>query len=216
MKSTLARILGLNIVFALFISHSLSAQIFIEEWPNGQTRHEGPMTGGLRTGHHLYYYSNGKKQADINFSAAGAPLHIKTWDEKGNLQEDTPFEPMPKINLPAQDYAREDNGLEHSIPDGGRIVHDYDNRKVTVHYAGYLEDGSEFDNSFDRGKPFSFKAGIGEVIPGFDHAVALLAEGQTGWFRIPSSLGYQDHLVGNIPPGSTLVYKIELLKVKAK
>lgn len=199
----------------IFCSITLvSGQIFIEEWPNGQIRHEGPMTNGLRTGLHVFNYQTGHKQAEVNYSPAGAPTHVKTWDANGNLEEDTDIPRMPLGELPEESYTREDNGLEHAIPSGGGTFHPYDGRKVTVHYAGYLEDGSEFDNSFKRNKPFSFKSANKEVILGFDQAVSMLAEGETGWFRIPPSLGYQDHFVGNIPPESTLIYKIQLIKVK--
>lgn len=204
------------ILAALFLLLGIeaNAQIFISEWPNGQIRHEGPMTNGLRTGLHVFNYQTGKRQAEVNYSPSGAPTHVKTWDANGNLEEDTDIERMPLGELPEEEFSREDNGLEHFIPSGGRIIHNYDGRKVTVHYAGYLADGSEFDNSFKRKKPLSFKAAMHEVIPGFDQAVSMLVEGETGWFKIPPSLGYQDHFVGNIPPESTLIYQIQLIKVK--
>ncbi len=88
-------------------------------------------------------------------------------------------------------------------------------QNVTVHYTGWLTDGSKFDSSVDRGTPFDFPLGGGRVIKGWDEGVAGMKVGGIRVLVIPSDLGYGDSGAGaSIPPGATLVFQVELLDVK--
>lgn len=82
---------------------------------------------------------------------------------------------------------------------------------VTVHYSGYFKDGRKFDSSVDRGQPFSFRLGRGEVIPGWEEAVQHLKEGEKARFIIPSHLAYGEKGYANIPPNADLVFDIEII-----
>lgn len=86
-------------------------------------------------------------------------------------------------------------------------------QKVTVHYTGWLTNGKKFDSSVDRGKPFSFNLGAGEVILGWDQGVAGMKEGGRRRLTIPPGMGYGSQAVGSIPPNSTLIFQVDLLKV---
>jgi FKBP-type peptidyl-prolyl cis-trans isomerase len=86
--------------------------------------------------------------------------------------------------------------------------------KVQVHYTGRLvKNGTKFDSSLDRGEPFTFTLGKGEVIPGWDEGVAGMKEGGKRKLIIPSKLGYGPRNMGKIPPNSDLDFDVELLKV---
>ena len=86
---------------------------------------------------------------------------------------------------------------------------------VSVHYTGWLTDGTKFDSSVDRGQPFSFNLGAGMVIQGWDQGVAGMKIGGKRKLTIPSHLGYGDRGAGGvIPPGATLVFEVELLGIK--
>ena len=88
---------------------------------------------------------------------------------------------------------------------------------VTVHYKGKLIDGAQFDSSYDRGQPFTFNLGAGQVIKGWDQGVAGMKVGGKRKLIIPSHLGYGDRGAGNlIPPNSTLEFEVELISVNAK
>jgi FKBP-type peptidyl-prolyl cis-trans isomerase len=87
-------------------------------------------------------------------------------------------------------------------------------KTVVVHYTGKLENGTKFDSSLDRGQPFSFPIGMGEVIEGWDEGVMTMKVGGKRRLIIPPHLGYGSQDKGTIPPNSTLIFDVELLRVK--
>jgi FKBP-type peptidyl-prolyl cis-trans isomerase len=87
-------------------------------------------------------------------------------------------------------------------------------QKVSVHYTGWLTNGSKFDSSVDRGKPFQFQLGAGQVIAGWDQGVSGMRVGGRRKLTIPPHLGYGARgFPGAIPPNSVLVFEVELLGV---
>jgi peptidylprolyl isomerase len=107
-----------------------------------------------------------------------------------------------------------ESGLMYFIVDQGEGDFATDGNVVTVHYSGFLKDGTKFDSSVERDEPFTFVIGNKQVIAGWDEGIKLLKRGGKVRLVIPPSLGYGDITAGKIPPGSTLIFDVELLDVK--
>jgi len=107
-----------------------------------------------------------------------------------------------------------DSGLKYEdlVEGGGDLAEN--GKMVSVHYTGWLTDGSKFDSSVDRNQPFSFGLGRGQVIRGWDEGVAGMKVGGKRKLTIPPQLGYGAAGAGGvIPPNATLVFEVELLEV---
>lgn len=84
---------------------------------------------------------------------------------------------------------------------------------ITTQYTGWLEDGTEFDSSWSRGKSFQCVIGTGRVIKGWDQGIMGMQVGGKRKLLVPAHLGYGERTMGKIPPNSNLVFEIELLEV---
>ncbi|HIA50737.1 MAG TPA: FKBP-type peptidyl-prolyl cis-trans isomerase [Candidatus Melainabacteria bacterium] len=107
------------------------------------------------------------------------------------------------------------SGLKYNDDKVGDGASPSQGQRVSVHYTGWLTDGTKFDSSRDRGQPFQFTIGRGEVIKGWDEGVASMKVGGKRKLTIPPELGYGARGAGGvIPPNATLVFDVELLDVK--
>ena len=103
------------------------------------------------------------------------------------------------------------SGLQYKIVKKGNGKKPKATDKVRVHYTGTLIDGTKFDSSIDRGEPMEFP--LNAVISGWTEGLQLMDEGSKYILYIPYNLGYGDQPAGIIPPGSTLIFEVELLKI---
>ncbi len=111
-------------------------------------------------------------------------------------------------------YTTTESGLQYADVVVGTGAMPQQGQRVTVHYTGTLEDGTKFDSSRDRNRPFSFTLGVGQVIRGWDEGVATMRVGSQRRLIIPSELGYGTRGAGGvIPPNATLVFDVELLRI---
>jgi FKBP-type peptidyl-prolyl cis-trans isomerase len=111
------------------------------------------------------------------------------------------------------------SGLEYTILKPGLGESPKAGQRVTVHYTGWLnagdyEKGAKFDSSVDRGQPFGFVIGVGQVIKGWDEGVLAMKIGEQRRLFIPAVLGYGARGAGAvIPPNANLIFDVELIKI---
>lgn len=123
-------------------------------------------------------------------------------------------EPRKKTEINEEDYTVTDSGLKYYDIVQGDGAMPETGQTVVVHYTGWLEDGTQFDSSLDRGTPFTFALGMGNVIPGWDEGLATMKVGGKRQLVIPPELGYGENGSGLIPPGATLIFEVELLEIQ--
>ncbi len=140
-------------------------------------------------------------------------------------KEETPTEETVKTTKETIRMIENESGLKHIVlsPAGTDAKNPNTGDRVMVHYTGWLYDedatdndnkGQKFDSSVDRGKPFEFTVGIGQVIKGWDEGLVAMKVGESRRLVIPAELAYGSRSVGNvIPPDATLIFDVELLEV---
>ncbi|HSZ24724.1 MAG TPA: FKBP-type peptidyl-prolyl cis-trans isomerase [Cytophagaceae bacterium] len=150
-------------------------------------------------------------------------IHIMTEEEYKKEKEKTTAEMVAKEDQTIQEYLTKNNlkgtktasGLYYVQTAAGNGVKAEKGKTVSVHYTGKLLNGTKFDSSVDRGQPFEFGLGAGQVIQGWDEGIALMSVGEKGILLVPSVLGYGARGAGGaIPPNSVLIFDVELLGVK--
>ena len=128
--------------------------------------------------------------------------------------------PFPLVELDL-DMTTTASGLQYDDTTPGTGAEAAAGQRVTVHYTGWLHDptaangrGKKFDSSKDRGDPFRFHLGAGQVIAGWDEGVQGMKVGGTRVLLIPAELGYGERGAGGvIPPNATLVFEVDLISV---
>jgi FKBP-type peptidyl-prolyl cis-trans isomerase len=148
-------------------------------------------------------------------SAAGCGA--KTESTTPSSQEPAQTEPAaPQQAAPAAPAPTAQDVTELKVEDltVGKGAEAKNGDLVTVHYTGWLTDGTKFDSSVDKGQPYQFTLGAGKVIPGWDEGVAGMKVGGKRKLTIPPDMGYGAQGAGGvIPPNATLVFEVELLGI---
>ncbi|MFA6297285.1 MAG: FKBP-type peptidyl-prolyl cis-trans isomerase [Candidatus Paceibacterota bacterium] len=156
--------------------------------------------GGL-----AFYSNNNKVQSNVSLEVATTSVDVINNEATTSTQiKKTTMEPITTADgLIIQDEVV-GTGAEAKA-----------GQQVTVNYSGTLTNGTKFDSSYDRGQPFVFTLGVGQVIKGWDEGFAGMKIGGKRKLTIPSELGYGAQGAGGvIPPNATLIFEVELLGVK--
>lgn len=130
------------------------------------------------------------------------------------ISDTSPAEP---IEVDDADYTETDSGLKYYDFEIGEGDTPEEGNEISVHYTGWLMDGTKFDSSIDRFSPFNFTFGTGQVIEGFDEGLSTMQVGGKRQLLLPSELAYGEAGAGNIiPPNSILIFEVELVSINAE
>lgn len=163
---------------------------------------------------HIDYFDNGSKRYQAYYDKNGILVKNKRWDKHNRLISKNNFKSLQKkVRLSKIKWIYNNKiGIHFENKGSGSLPSEGDT--LVLHYIGYFDDGEQFDNSFERDSPLEFELGNNYMLVSFSNSVSKFKEGQKGFIKIPSELGYGDKPTGNIPPNSTLIYFVEILKIK--
>ena len=157
-------------------------------------------------------FTEGKGKIQENNKAA----LVKMEADKKKKEEEFAANQVKLVEEFKKDMQATSSGLYYKITKTTDGVAPKAGEEVSVHYAGKLIDGTEFDSSFKRNQPIDIPIGRGQVIKGWDEGILLLKEGETATFVIPAELGYGAAGAGGIiPPNAWLIFDVELVKVNS-
>jgi len=140
--------------------------------------------------------------------------YMKEKQEADKKAEEAKKKLAEELAAKKEQATEDESGLKVLIEKEGNGRKPKAGENVSVHYTGYLPDGTKFDSSYDRGVPITFPVGKGKVIAGWDKGIMMLKEGSKAYLFIPSYLGYGERGAGGvIPPNSDLIFEVELVKV---
>ncbi len=144
---------------------------------------------------------------------AVAVLAGAIWYGEKNKPEEVKID-EPNVTVQTNNTIKQMEGLKIEDVVLGTGAEAVAGKTVSVHYTGTLTDGTKFDSSLDRGTPFSFVLGVGQVIRGWDEGVAGMKVGGERKLTIAPEFAYGAQAVGPIPPNSALLFTVKLLEVK--
>jgi peptidylprolyl isomerase len=156
---------------------------------------------------------------DLAYGQFGAPGVIPpnaTLYFDVELLDILPGSPEAPAEVAESNFVTTDSGLQYTDLTEGNGTSPTTGQIVAIHYTGWLEDGTKFDSSLDRGMPFVFPVGEDYIIPGLDEGLSSMKVGGKRQLIVPAELAYGEEGVGGVIPANTnLIFEVELLEIQS-
>jgi len=201
----------------MLLSTSAFAQKTVERYENGEKKYEGRTKNGLKVGTHTYWFTDGSKKREEKYDAQGKLILIREWNEDGELLSKENPEKVNELLRTQQfnqvQWTEVKGGVSINKVKGELVVEPIPGlNNMIVHYASYLADGTELDSSFRTKLPISIDLNIKKLIDGFQMGLAYFNQGDSGFIKVPAHLAYGVDGTTNVPPNSTLIFQVLVLK----
>lgn len=206
------KLTGILILALILCFQPTMAQKTVEKYPNGKKKYQGRMRDELKVGTHTYWFENGEKWKEEKYNDLGALEKLKEWNEQGELIKDEKpeevLEEFRKKLFSETSWIGIDGIFFHKLKGENELQEKTENTTIFVHYATYLENGKELDNSFRTKKPLLIDFNSKSLIDGFIRGLRYFEKGDNGYIKIPHELAYGKDGTPDIPPSSTIYFHV--------
>ena len=194
------------------------AQRVKEKYENGQKKYRGELKNGLKVGKHTYWYKTGEKQKEETYTENGLLIRIVEWDKTGTVMRDenpeSAFEEMRAQQFSRFDWQNTEEGIGIHKIRGEQKIEVKGHKNLIIHYATYLPNGKELDNSFRRELPISVNIYRNNLVEGFALGLRYFTVGDNGYLKVPSHLAYGKEGAKNVPGNSSIIFQVVVLQAQ--
>ncbi|MFC2188336.1 FKBP-type peptidyl-prolyl cis-trans isomerase [Fulvivirgaceae bacterium LMO-SS25] len=201
----------------MLLSTTAFAQKTVERYENGEKKYQGRTKDGLKIGTHTYWFEDGSKKREEKYDVQGKLILLREWNQEGELLKKENPEKANEL-LRVQQF----NQVQWTEVNGGVSINKVKGElalepilgmnNMIIHYASYLEDGTELDSSFRTKSPISIDLNIKRLIDGFQMGLSYFHQGDSGFIKVPAHLAYGVDGTTNVPPNSILIFQVLVLR----
>lgn len=206
------RFYGILVLTLILCFQPAMAQKIVEKYPNGQKKYQGRVRNELKVGTHTYWFENGEKWKEEKYNDLGALEKLKEWNKQGELiKDEKPEEVLEEFRrklFNETSWIGQDGIFYYKLKGENELQQRTENATIFVHYATYLENGKELDNSFRTKKPLLIDFNQKGLIDGFIRGLRYFEKGDNGYIKIPHELAYGKDGTPDIPPSSTIYFHV--------
>lgn len=208
----------LILVFLFTASVDSMAQRVVEKYPNGQKKYQGRTENNLKTGTHKYWYENGELQKEEKYNDLGAIIRLREWNEQGDLiRDEKPEEVLEGFReklFEETNWIGQDGIFFHKLKGANELQQRTDYNGIVIHYATYLENGKELDNSFRTKSPLLVQFNSKNLVDGFLRSLRFFEKGDNGYIKVPYDLAYGKDGAPGIPGYANIYFHVLVLDIR--
>ena len=212
------RFLTLSILIICLIPTLSFGQKVVERYENGQKKYQGRTKDNVNIGTHTYWHENGEKCKEEKYNDLGALLRLREWDESGELTKDErpeeALEILRREQFQNMRWIAKDGISFHKLRGKNDLQQKTDHQRLVIHYATYLENGKEIDNTFRKKVPLPVDIKARSLIEGFIRGLSYFELKDNGYIKVPYDLAYGKDGATGVPGYSTIYFHVLVLRAE--